>query len=407
MTMLSSNQVTLSFINVQKTLLTVSMMTVLMMSGCHSPASDKTNNAADKNKGSSPSGSIQADQDAMVVKHGEELVVPNNSPLKTRLKVDQVTNGFAQHVNSFPGAVEANAANVANIESPVTGRITQMLVKMGDHVNQGQVLAMVSSGDLAQALSDVAKAKDSLHLAQQALNRAQGVNSIGANATKDLEAAQSSVEQAKAEFVRANQRLQTLGGAQADKIKLSNGAALLPIVATSSGYITALNVGVGSYINDNTSTMLTLSNLDQVMVTANIPENSLNTVHVGQAANILFPAYPGQVFHGTISSVSNVLDNDTRRSKARIVLANAGMKFKPNMYATVQIETQENGQISVPPSALLMNNDEVTVFVEVKPNTYVRKTVTLGSEDENNVQILSGLAPTDRVVISGGVLLND
>jgi cobalt-zinc-cadmium efflux system membrane fusion protein len=186
-----------------------------------------------------------------------------------------------------------------------------------------------------------------------------------------------------------------------------NGAATLPIVATNSGYITAINVGAGSYINDNTSTMMTLSNLDQVIVSANIPENSLGNIHAGQATNIMFPAYPGQVFHGTVNSVSSVLDSDSRRSKARIVLANAGMKFKPNMFATVEIETSGNGQMSVPQSALLMNNDEVTVFVEVKPNTYMRKVVTLGNEDDNNVQILSGLAPTDRVVISGGVLLND
>jgi cobalt-zinc-cadmium efflux system membrane fusion protein len=60
-----------------------------------------------------------------------------------------------------------------------------------------------------------------------------------------------------------------------------------------------------------------------------------------------------------------------------------------------------------PPSALLMNNDSTTVFVEVAPWTFVRRTVELGHEDEDSVRIVSGLAAGDRIVVRGGVLLND
>jgi len=354
--------------------------------------------ANDKNQKADP---------VMFTHQGQDYIVPNDSPLKDHLKVAPVTSGSGENVASFPGMVEANGALSANIEPPLAGRLVKLNVKLGDHVQKGQVLGLVSSGDLAQARSDVAKASDSLHLAEKALKRAQGVNSAGANAVKDLEAAQSAEVQARSEYDRATQRLRTLGGDAGGSNIQAGNEALLPIIAPISGDVTALNVGAGSYMNDNTAAIMTIANLDQVWVTANIPEARLNEVRAGLPVDVLLPAYPDQIFHGRIDTISSVLDSDTRRSKARILFANPGMKLKPNMFATVQIKSVQQHEVSVPPSALLMNNDTVTVFVEAKPGTYVRKTVELGSETDQAVQIVSGLAATDRVIISGGVLLND
>jgi len=342
----------------------------------------------------------------MFTHQGDQLIVPNNSPLKARLKIAPASSNAAAHISSFPGIVEANTASTANIEPPLSGRLVHLNVKLGDHVQKGQVLATISSGDLAQAFSDVTKARDALSLADRALSRARSVNAAGANANKDLEAAESTHVQAQAEYDRAQQRVHTLSN-HSGKIEHLGADALLPIIAPISGEVTALNVGQGSYINDNTAAIMTLTNLDRVWVTANIPENLLSEIHSGQAAEVALAAYPNQALRGTISSVSNILDSDTRRSKARIEFDNSGMRLKPNMFATVKVATQQQSQISIPPSALLMNNDSVTVFVEVKPNVFVRRTVEIGTEDEQHVQILSGLNPNDRIVIQGGVLLND
>ncbi len=347
----------------------------------------------------------QNDPPEMFKHQGDEIIIPQDSPLKSRIKVMPVGAGADARVTSFPGMVEANTASSANIEPPLTGRIIKLNVKIGDHVQKGQVLAVMSSGDLAQAYSDVSKAKDSLNLADASLKRAREVNAIGANANKDVEAAQSAQTQAKSEYERASNRLHSLSGGSSSKQVGSE--SVLSITAPISGDVTALNVGTGSFMNDNTTAIMAISNLDQVYITANIPEAHLNEVRAGLSADVLLPAYPNQVFHGTINSVSNVLDSDTRRSKARIVFANQDKKLKPNMFATVQIKNGEQQKVTVPQSALLMNNDSVTVFVEVKPNTFVRKTVELGSENENDVQIISGLNPSDRVIVSGGVLLND
>jgi cobalt-zinc-cadmium efflux system membrane fusion protein len=337
-----------------------------------------------------------------IVRQGDKLTVPANSPLRSRLIVSPVNSSTAAHAISLPGIVEADPARTVNILPPLTGRLIELKVKLGDDVKRGQLLAIVSSPDLDQAYSDVDKARDTLDLAHKALDRARGVHDAGANAVKDFEQANSNYEQALAESKRAEARLLTLDGNNR-----TGKSRVLNINAPVAGAVTALNYGAGSFINDATSTLMTISNLDHVWVTANVPEDLLGSIAKGQAADVDLPAYPGQKLHGTISFISTLLEPDTHRNKTRIAFANSDGKLKPNMYANVSIAIPQAKQIVVPTSALLMNNDSTTVFVEVAPWTFVRRIVELGHEDDDSVRILSGLAVGDRVVVRGGVLLND
>jgi cobalt-zinc-cadmium efflux system membrane fusion protein len=339
----------------------------------------------------------------MLVRQGNRLSVPSGSPLRDRLLVATVGEQNSPHEVSLPATVEANPANTVNILPPLTGKLLELKVRLGDSVKRGQVLATMSSPDLAQAVSDAQKARDALELAQRALVRARGVNEAGSNAAKDVEAAQSSVAQQSAELRRSEARLRSLGadgtGGQAGQV--------LKIVAPVTGTVTALNAAAGANFNDANAALMTVSNLDAVWVTVNVPENVVGAVAPGQNAVVTLAAYPGRSFSGKVGFVSAVLDADTRRARARIVFANPDGLFKPNMYATAVLGVPQAAQAQVPASALLMNNDSVSVFVEAEPWTFVRRRVELGREDGDSVRIRSGLAAGERVVVRGGVLLND
>jgi len=337
----------------------------------------------------------------MVTVHGSQLSVPADSPLKKRLVVAAVGVATSAHGMNIPGVVEADPTATVNILPPLTGRLTELKVKLGDVVKAGQVVAVISSPDLAQAWADFDRAHDALELARRAQERGAGVNAAGANAAKDLELINSNYNQALAESNRSEQRLKALGVNQQDKSRL------LQIAAPVAGSITALNNGTGSYLNDPTAAIMTISNLEQVWVTANVPENLVAALHQGQQASITLDAYPGQLWQGKVSSVSALLEADTRRNKARIRFKNTDGRLKPNMYANVKLDIPQNGKLMVPTSALLMNNDSITVFVEVAPWTFTRRTVTIGSEDGDQVSVSSGLAAGERVIIRGGVLIND
>ena len=181
----------------------------------------------------------------------------------------------------------------------------------------------------------------------------------------------------------------------------------MTIRAPISGQVTALNYGTGSYINDPTSPLLTIANTKTVWVTAYITERLAGAIKKGLPAAVYLAAYPEQVFKGTVASVSAFLDADTRRNKTRIAFTNPKGTFQPNMFATVKLSLPQPDQIIIPPSAILMSNDTTSVFVEESPWTFVRRDIKLGMEDGQHVRVLSGLKAGERIVMSGGVLVND
>ena len=346
--------------------------------------------------------STQKASPAFVI-HGNQIEVPAGSSLRQRLKVAPVEMRQAPHELDFPATVQADPARTANVLPSLTGRVVSLNVDLGQRVQRGQLLAVIDSGDLAQAYADVDKARDAMNLAQKALDRAHGVQAAGGAAVKDLEAAQSNFVQAADEYRRAQTRLAALGGT-ADA---SSGARPMQVRAPIAGTITALAIAPGMFVNDPTASMMTITNIDKLWVTAEVPEDELGQVVQGQAADAQVPAYPDRVFHGTVASISAVLDADSGRDQVRIAIDNADHALKPNMYARASVAVQQPAQVFVPQSALLMNNDSTTVFVEVAPWTFERHTVALSYSESDDARVLKGLKAGDRVIVAGGVLLND
>jgi cobalt-zinc-cadmium efflux system membrane fusion protein len=338
---------------------------------------------------------------AFTVDHGL-LKVPDTSSLRKELVVQPVDMRQAPHAMVFPANVEADPARTANVLPALTGKVIELKVGLGDHVNRGQLLAVVDSGDLAQANSDVVKARDAMNLAKKALDRAQGVKAAGGNAVKDLEAAQSGYNQALAEYNRARTRLVAVGG-EPD----AQTAHPMQVTAPMAGYVTALSVAPGTYVNDATASMMTISNLDSVWITANVPESDSGLIAKGQKVDATLVAYPTKVFHGNVTFVNPVLQSDTRRDLVRVTFANTDGLLKPNMFATASIDIPQPEQVFIPQSALLMNNDSITVFVEVSPWTFERRTVDISYDESDGTRVLKGLKQGDRVIVRGGVLLND
>jgi len=338
-----------------------------------------------------------------LIRRGDQLFVPPDSPLRARISVAPATADPTPHSEFLPGVVEADPAATVNILPPLTGRLLELRVHLGDTVRRGQVLAVLASGDLAQAYADADKARDALGLAQKALERSRTVNDAGANAVKDIEQAESGAAQARAELARAESRLATLGAPPAS----SHAAQTLAITAPIGGAVTALNAGAGAYLNDPTAALLTIANLDRVWITANVTDGLLPAIHRGDPVTATLQAYPDQPLHGKVGFIGAIVEPDTRRTRVRSVFPNPDGRLKPNMFATVEILVPQPPQVLVPTSALLMNNDAVTVFVEVASWTFARRAVELGVEDGNRVRVAGGLAEGVRIVVRGGVLLND
>lgn len=338
---------------------------------------------------------------AALIHQGDRIFIPQQSPLRQRIAVEAATARDLPRRVALPAMVEADPSRTANILPPLGGRIVALKVGLGQRVAKGQPLLVIESGDLAQAYADDDKARAALRLAQSTLKRVQGLQEAGAGAHKDLLQAQSDNAQAQAEYTRAETRLRDLGAS------LGGSRRQLTVTAPISGSVTALSAANGAYVNDPTASLMSIANLDPIWVTASVPESQIALISKGESVDVAFVAYPGQVFHGKVAFVSDVLDPDTRRAKVRISFANPDDRFKPNMFATATFLVPQRRAVFVPNAALIMNNDRTVVWVEVAPWTFQKRAVQPDWSEGDSARIDAGLAPGERIVVRGGVLLND
>ncbi len=134
---------------------------------------------------------IQETVQPAFIHQDDKFIIPQGSALRSRLVVQQVAINNSPHTLVLPAAVEADPSRTINILPPVSGRVVKLDVRLGDRVVKGRPLAIIDSGDLAQAYADDDKARDALQHTERTLERARGLQKIGAGALKDLEQAES------------------------------------------------------------------------------------------------------------------------------------------------------------------------------------------------------------------------
>jgi membrane fusion protein, heavy metal efflux system len=337
----------------------------------------------------------------LMIRQGDKIIVPEGSALRSRLSVMAASAQPVSPKLSLPAVVESDPARVAAVLTPLSGRLTQLKVALGDRVAKGQVLAVIDSPDLGQAYDDNAKAADSFRLAAKNLERQAAQNKLGIASDKDLDQAKSDHAQAAAEYERTQTRLKMLG------VDRAPSTHLLTVTAPLDGGVTTLAVAPGNMINDTTQPLMTIADLSTIWVTAMVAEKDVAAVAKNQDAQIILVAYPDRALHGQVLFVSDVIEPDSRRGKIRIALANSDYAIKPNMFATVVLAGRERSLVVLPSSALLMNNDRTTVFVATAPWTFERRVVDAQLEEGPLVAIRSGVTAGEQVLVAGGILLND
>jgi len=371
-------------------------------SGAYQSAIDAVRSTVNGSASRSPVAALQKEV-PMLIREGARISVPDGSPLRGKLTVGPVAQREIQRKLVLPAVVEADPARTVKVLPPVTGRVTDLMVQLGERVVQGQDLAVIDSGDLAQAFSDIEKARSVLTLTKKGLDRQLGLEKAGGAAIKDREQAQSDYDQAVAELERAQSRLRAMG-VPADQKEQSR---LLTLKAPVAGSVIDLQVARGAFLNDATAAIMTIANLGTVWVTANVPEKDTALVTTGQDVDVVFYAYPGEVFAGKVLFISDVLDPDTRRTKIRIAFDNPDMKLKPNMFADATFLAPRQTMQVVPTQALVLKDETDRVFVEVAPWTFEARPVEVGFQQSDQAVVEHGLKAGERIVVKGGVLLND
>jgi cobalt-zinc-cadmium efflux system membrane fusion protein len=291
------------------------------------------------------------------------------------------------------GAVNPDVEKSIPVISLASGRVVGIYAKLGDDVKKGQLLLKVYSNDIANAFQTLRQAKADEALTRRQWERAKLLYDHGAISLNDLQVAEDTHEKAEATLDAAVHAIKILGGDAAHE------DAVVNITAPVSGTIVEQNITAAAAVQSNNQpNLFTIADLSRVWVIADVYENDLPAVRLGDIADVRLNAYPDRVFHGRISNIGKVLDPNIRSAKVRVELANPGM-MRAGMFVTVTFYGLHGRSYAMVPSgAVLHLHDRDWVFVPAGQGEFRRTEVTGGKTIDGKQEILAGLKPGQQVV---------
>ena len=304
------------------------------------------------------------------------------------------------------GTVAFDGFHTTPVITQVSGPVSRIVASPGEKVKAGQVLLYVSSPDYSQARASFLKARSAYNLAEKNYTRSQDLYAHHAIAERDLQQAESDRNQAQADYQAAEQTLRVLGIADPEKLDKLPATSELPLLAPIGGEVVERLVAPGQLIQAGSTQCFTVSNMSTVWVLANIYQNALADVHVGDAVTIQTDSYP-DVFKGKISYIAAALDPGTRTLQARIDTQNPGEKLKKDMFVTATVDAGAiAGALVVPDAAVLRDTEnQPFVYVLMGENQFGRRTVQLGESQGGRTQIVGGLKAGEKVAGDGSLFL--
>jgi len=316
-----------------------------------------------------------------------------------------------------------------DVHAKVAGYIRVINVDVGDHVKEGQTLAVLEIPELAaqlagadaavrhsqeeirRAKSDVERALSAhaaahsayARLKQAADSRAGLVaqQEVDDSQAKDL-GAEAQVASAQAELSAAQQQVEVAQANQKQFNALSNYAR---IIAPFSGVITKRFADTGALIQAGTSSstqampVVRLAQTSKLRLVLPIPESVASQIHLGDPVKVRVGALNRDI-EGEVSRFADSLDRQTRTMETEIDFDNRDGGLIPGMYAETQISLREKKDaLTVPLEAVTRNGDDATVLAVNSQNEIEERHIKLGLEDSAIVEVLSGLSDHDRVII--------
>lgn len=343
-----------------------------------------------------------------------QVILPSDSPKLAQIKVLDVGEELVplDEVDA-PGKIEVNPNRVSNVTLPVTGKITSVLVKLGDPVTEGQPLVTIESPDAdaamaayLQAGAGITQAKANLQKAQVDYDRVKDLfehmaiaQKEVANAENNLTQAKAALEQAQAISKQAVRKLEILG------LKKDEFAQKVTVRAPISGKILDIKVAAGEYRSDTNAPVLIIADLSTVWVASDVPENAIRLIQIGEHLEIQLEAYPNQKFNARVTRIADTVDPTTRTIKVRAEINNAGGRLRPEMFGRIRHVDSVQRLPVIPAGALVQGDGQNTVYLEQSRGTFQSTVVQVGNRVGDRVAILKGIKAGDRVVVDGVMLL--
>jgi membrane fusion protein, multidrug efflux system len=296
----------------------------------------------------------------------------------------------------LPGRLEAYYR--APIFARVSGYLKSWSADIGAQVKAGQVIAEIEAPDLDQQLlqarADLASQHASAKLSEATLNRRKSLLASNFVSMQEIDERTADLSNKKA----------AVNSGQANVERLEALAGYKKITAPFDGVVTARDTDVGALINAGGGSgppMFVISDIRKLRVYVNVPQSYVPAIRIGAKAMISMPEYPNKTFAATVEASSQSVDVASGTTRMQLALDNAAGELMPGGYANVRMSLQRDAvPLHIPASALIFNQNGLRVATVGADDKVLFKTVTIARDLGRDIELASGIAPEDRIIVA-------
>jgi len=288
------------------------------------------------------------------------------------------------------GSVAVDERRLAYVQVRFSGYIQKVFADATyQYIRKGQPLFTVYSPDLVATEREYLVAKQNQQ--QVAQSTVQGVT---ASAASLLDA--------------AAERLKQWGVPQKEIARLESTGQVqqeLEVDSPVSGYITERNALPNLTVQPETR-LYSVADLSTVWVLAEVFQNDLGRIKVGDRATLTVDSYPGRVFEGRVNFIYPQVDMMTRTARARLIFSNSGLKLSPGMFVNITLKVSMGKQLVIPATGVLQSGTRQIVFVSRADGYIEPREVQLGSRAGDDFIVLKGVKAGEEIVTSANFLID-
>jgi membrane fusion protein, multidrug efflux system len=296
----------------------------------------------------------------------------------------------------LPGRLEAYYR--APIFARVSGYLKNWSADIGARVKAGQVIAEIEAPDLDQQLlqarADLASQQASAKLSEATLTRRKSLLASNFVSMQEIDERTADLSNKKA----------AVNSGQANVERLEALAGYKKITAPFDGVVTARDTDVGALINAGGGSgpaMFVVSDITKLRVYVNVPQTFVPSIKIGAKAVITMPEYPNRTFAATVEASSQAVDVSSGTTRMQLALDNSSGELMPGGYANVRLTLQRDTvPLHIPASALIFNQNGLRVATVGSDDRVLFKTITIARDLGKEIEIASGLAPDDRIIVA-------
>jgi RND family efflux transporter MFP subunit len=323
----------------------------------------------------------------------QEVVQWTNTQAIPTVALAQLIPGGMHQTLTLPGNIQP--FNRAAIFARVNGYVKSWDHDIGSSVKAGQVLATIDAPDLDQQLGQAKATLASVRANHQIASLTANRNNI---LLQKQIVAQQLADQADAD---AKAKEAVVDANEANVRQLEAMQSFKTLAAPFDGVVTARSVEIGMLINSGGSgqPLFEVSDLHRVRIYVQVPQSFSAGLTPGMKATFEMPQYPGVQFDATVSHTSKSINANSHSMQVELQADNAAGKFFGGSYCNVHFEIPTDANlVKVPSTALITGNQATQVATLDSNNKVVLKSVKLGRDLGDSVEVIAGLPPSDRVI---------